>query len=69
MARSRSLTSRTRSTTLYNGGMDRLIEYAGHHSFLAAAAVLMALVIIGYELRTRAQTFAGRFTAGMSSGS
>jgi rhodanese-related sulfurtransferase len=38
--------------------MDRLLEYAGHHSFLAAAAVLMALVVIGYELRTRAQTFA-----------
>jgi len=38
--------------------MERLIEYAGHHSFLAAAAVLMALVVIGYELRTRAQTFA-----------
>jgi rhodanese-related sulfurtransferase len=38
--------------------MDRLIEYAGHHPYLAAAAVLMALVVIGYELRTRAQTFA-----------
>jgi rhodanese-related sulfurtransferase len=38
--------------------MDRLIEYAGHHSFLAAGAVLMALVVIGFELRTRAHTFA-----------
>jgi len=40
------------------GAMERLIEYAGHHSFLAAAAVLMAFVVVGMELRTRAQTFA-----------
>ena len=38
--------------------MDRLIEYAGHHSLLVAAAVLVALVVLGYELRTRAQTIA-----------
>ncbi|HSY07400.1 MAG TPA: rhodanese-like domain-containing protein [Steroidobacteraceae bacterium] len=38
--------------------MDRLLEYAGHHSILAAAAVLMALVALGYEMRARAQTFA-----------
>jgi len=37
-------------------GMDRLIEYVGHHSLLAAAAVFMAVVVIGYELRARAQT-------------
>jgi rhodanese-related sulfurtransferase len=40
------------------GSMERLIEYAGHHMLLAAGAVLMALVVIGYELRARAQTFA-----------
>jgi rhodanese-related sulfurtransferase len=38
--------------------MDRIIEYAGHHSILAAGAVLMAIVAIGYELRARAHTFA-----------
>ena len=38
--------------------MDRLIEYAGHHTLLAAAAVFMAVVVIGYELRTRAHSFA-----------
>jgi rhodanese-related sulfurtransferase len=38
--------------------MERLIEYAGHHPILAAAAVLMTLAVIGYELRARAHTFA-----------
>lgn len=38
--------------------MERLIEYAGHHTLLAAGAVLMAVIVIGYELRARAQTFA-----------
>ena len=35
--------------------MDRLLEYAGHHAFLAAAAVFMALVVIAYETRLRTQ--------------
>jgi rhodanese-related sulfurtransferase len=38
--------------------MDRIIEYAGHHSLLAAGAVLLAIVVIAYEVRARAQTFA-----------
>ena len=40
------------------GAMERLIEYAGHHTLLAAGAVLMAVIVIGYELRARAQTIA-----------
>jgi rhodanese-related sulfurtransferase len=35
--------------------MERLIEYTGHHTLLAAAAVLTALIVIAYELRARAQ--------------
>jgi len=38
--------------------MERLIEYAGHHSLLAAATVLAALIMIAYELRARAQSVA-----------
>jgi rhodanese-related sulfurtransferase len=38
--------------------MERLIEYAGHHSLLAAAAVLAAIVVIAYELRERSQNLA-----------
>jgi rhodanese-related sulfurtransferase len=38
--------------------MERLIEYAGHHSLLAAAAVLLAAIVIAYELRVRAQSVA-----------
>jgi rhodanese-related sulfurtransferase len=38
--------------------MERLIEYAGHHSLLAAAAVLAAIVVIAYELRMRTQNSA-----------
>jgi rhodanese-related sulfurtransferase len=38
--------------------MQRLIEYAGHHSLLAAAAVLAAMVVIAYELRMRSQNVA-----------
>jgi len=33
--------------------MDRLLEYIGNHSLLAAATGLMALVVLGYELRQR----------------
>src|ERR1700733_2040157 len=36
--------------------MDRLLEYAGHHAFLAAAAAFMALVVISYETRLRAHS-------------
>jgi rhodanese-related sulfurtransferase len=35
--------------------MNRLIEYAGHHSLLFTGAVAMALVVIVYELRERSQ--------------
>jgi rhodanese-related sulfurtransferase len=38
--------------------MERLIEYAGHHSLLAAAAVLAAMVVVAYELRVRSQNVA-----------
>ena len=33
--------------------MDRLIEFASHHPALAGAAVLLALIVIVYELRAR----------------
>jgi rhodanese-related sulfurtransferase len=35
--------------------MNRLLEYAGHHVYLAAAAVVMALIVLTYETRLRAQ--------------
>jgi rhodanese-related sulfurtransferase len=38
--------------------MERLIEYAGHHTLLAAAAVVMALVVAAYEMRARAHNVA-----------
>jgi rhodanese-related sulfurtransferase len=38
--------------------MDRLLEYAGHHAFLAAAAAFMALVVVAYETRLRTQALA-----------
>jgi rhodanese-related sulfurtransferase len=38
--------------------MERIVEYAGRHSLLAAGAVLLALVVIAYEVRARSQTFA-----------
>jgi len=37
--------------------MDRILEYAGHHSILAAAAVLAVSVVIAYEMRIRAHGF------------
>jgi rhodanese-related sulfurtransferase len=37
--------------------MDRILEYAGHHSILAAAAVLAVSVVIAYEMRIRAHSF------------
>jgi rhodanese-related sulfurtransferase len=38
--------------------MQRLTEYATHHSLLAGAALLAALIVIAYELRMRAQSVA-----------
>jgi hypothetical protein len=38
--------------------MDRLIEYAGNHPWLVAAAVLAALLVLVFELRTRQDSFA-----------
>jgi rhodanese-related sulfurtransferase len=38
--------------------MERLLEYFGNHSLLVAGAGLMGLVVIGYELRQRAQAAA-----------
>jgi rhodanese-related sulfurtransferase len=39
--------------------MERLIEYAGNHPYLAALAVLAAVLVIGYEVRARSQNYAG----------
>jgi len=38
--------------------MERLIEYAGNHPWLVAAAALTAIIVIVFELRTRQQDFA-----------
>jgi rhodanese-related sulfurtransferase len=38
--------------------MDRLLEYIANHPLLAGAAGLMALVVLGYELRQRANAAA-----------
>jgi len=38
--------------------MQRLLEFIGHHPYLAAAAVAAALVVVIYELRERVQAFA-----------
>jgi rhodanese-related sulfurtransferase len=38
--------------------MQRLLEYIGHHPYLAAAALAAALVAVIYELRERVQAFA-----------
>lgn len=35
--------------------MDRLLEYSGHHPWLAAFAVLTAFAVLVYELHLRAQ--------------
>ena len=39
--------------------MERLIEYAGNHPLLATLALVAALLVLGYELRLRSQSFAG----------
>lgn len=38
--------------------MNRLIEFAGNHPYLVAAAVLMVIIVIVSELRARIQEFA-----------
>jgi rhodanese-related sulfurtransferase len=38
--------------------MERLIEYAGNHPWLVAAAIFTALLVIVFELRSRQQDFA-----------
>jgi rhodanese-related sulfurtransferase len=38
--------------------MQRLLEYIGNHPYLAAAAVVAAIVVLVYELRARVQAFA-----------
>ncbi len=37
--------------------LDRLIEYAGNHPWLAASALLAAIAVFAYELRARTNTF------------
>jgi rhodanese-related sulfurtransferase len=38
--------------------MQRLLEFIGHHPYLAAAAVAAAVVVVIFELRERMQSFA-----------
>ena len=38
--------------------MDRLIEYVSHHAYLVAAAVLALVMVVVYESRARATSFA-----------
>ncbi|MEJ1964335.1 MAG: rhodanese-like domain-containing protein [Gammaproteobacteria bacterium] len=38
--------------------MDRLVEYIGHHPYLAGLALLAAVMVIGYELNARKHSFA-----------
>jgi rhodanese-related sulfurtransferase len=38
--------------------MQQLLEFIGHHPYLAAAAVAAALIVLFYELRERVQAFA-----------
>lgn len=39
--------------------MERLIEYAGHHPWLVAAAVVAALAVIAFEMMARSRNYAG----------
>ncbi|HLW24242.1 MAG TPA: rhodanese-like domain-containing protein [Steroidobacteraceae bacterium] len=43
--------------------MQRLLEYVGHHYYLAGGAVLAAIALLLYEVRARAQSFAALSTA------
>src|SRR6202021_3233799 len=38
--------------------MQRLLEYIGHHPYLAGATLLAAIVVVAFELRERVQAFA-----------
>jgi rhodanese-related sulfurtransferase len=38
--------------------MQQLLDYIGHHPYLAAAAVVALAIVIGFELRARVQAFA-----------
>jgi len=38
--------------------MERLIEYTNHHPWLTGALVLIAIVVIVYEMRARSETIA-----------
>lgn len=38
--------------------MERLIEYAGNHPWLVSAALALALAVLAFELRSRANAFA-----------
>jgi rhodanese-related sulfurtransferase len=38
--------------------MERLIEYSNHHPWLTGALVLIAIVVIVYEMRARSETIA-----------
>jgi rhodanese-related sulfurtransferase len=40
------------------GAMDRLIEYFSHHTLIAFAAVVIAIAVAVYEMRTRGQNVA-----------
>lgn len=46
------------SRQLPPGAMDRLIEYFSHHTLLASAAVVIAIVVAAYEMRARGQSIA-----------
>lgn len=43
--------------------MQRLLEYAGHHPWLTAGAVLAAVAVLVYELRARMEAFAALSSA------
>ena len=38
--------------------MDRIIEYTNHHPWLTAALLLVAIVVVLYEMRQRSETMA-----------
>jgi rhodanese-related sulfurtransferase len=40
------------------GTMEHFLEYFGHHSLLASTALLLAGLVVAYELRTRNQNLA-----------
>jgi len=49
--------SRAKTRLKAAAAMDRLLEYSGHHPWLAALAVVTALAVV-YELRLRLQNAA-----------